>query len=235
MNIVLVYAMQAEAAPFLAHCSAAELPMPGPSWLPFRLFRCVHERHDVLALVSGVDARFGVDNIGLEAATLMASVAIEHLRPDLMISCGTAGAFAARGAGIGTVYLGDTFLFHDRHVPMPGFAESALSRTQTWDAGVLAQALGLARVTVSSGSSLKRSEDDIAVMRAYDVHAKEMEVAALAWVCQLAGIPLLAVKSVTNLLDRESASEEQFLENFPAAVAALSRETRRVLDALKTA
>jgi len=232
MNIVLVYAMQAEADPFLARSHAVEVAMPGPAWLPFRLFRCAHGRHALHALVSGVDARFGVDNIGLEAATLMACVAIEHLRPELLVSCGTAGGFAARGAGIGTVYLGDTFLFHDRHVPLPGFAQSALSKTRTYDADALARALGLARVAVSSGSSLQRRDEDIAVMHAHDAHAKEMEVAALAWVCQLAGVPLLAIKSVTNLLDREGSSEAQFRANFPVAVAALAQETGRVLDAL---
>lgn len=235
MNIVLVYAMQAEADPFLARCSAVEVAMPGPSWLPFRLFRCAHDRHEVHALVSGVDARFGVDNIGLEAATLMAYVAIEQWRPALMISCGTAGGFAARGAQIGTVYVGDTFLFHDRHVPLPGFAQSGLSKTRTYDAAALAEALGLTRIAVSSGSSLRRSDDDIAVMHAHDVHAKEMEVAALAWVCQLAGVPLLAIKSVTNLLDHDSRSEDQFRTHFPVAVAALARETERVLATLGAA
>lgn len=231
-GIVLMYAMQAEADPLLVQCNAVEMPLPGPAWLPFRLFRCTHAGREFQALVSGVDTRFDVDNIGLEAATLMAYVAIEKLQPALMISCGTAGGFAALGAQIGTVYLGDTFLFHDRHVPLPGFEHSALSKTRTFDAGALAQRLGLARVTVSSGSSLLRSAADIAVMQTHDVHAKEMEVAALAWVCQLAGVPLLAVKSVTNLLDHEVSSEAQFAENFPVAVQALARETQRVLDAL---
>lgn len=231
-GVVLMYAMQAEAEPLLAHCKSTEIPLPGPAWLPFRLFRCDYAAGQFHALISGVDTRFDVDNIGLEAATLMAYIAIEKLRPALMISCGTAGGFSALGAQIGTVYLSDTFLFHDRHVPLPGFDRSALSKTQTYDATALAQRLGLARVTVSSGSSLQRSAADIAVMQAHEVHAKEMEVAALAWVCQLAGVPLLAIKSVTNLLDHDASSEEQFAQNFPVAVDALARETWRVLDAL---
>lgn len=231
-GIVLMYAMQAEGEPLLAHCHAVEMPLPGPAWLPFRLFRCTQGARTFHALVSGVDTRFDVDNIGLEAATLMAYVAIEKLQPALMVSCGTAGGFAALGAQIGTVYLGDTFLFHDRHVPLPGFDRSGISKTRTFDVTTLAQRLGLARVTVSSGSSLLRSDADISVMQAHEAHAKEMEVAALAWVCQLAGVPLLAIKSVTNLLDHEVSSEAQFAENFPVAVQALTRETLRVLAAL---
>lgn len=233
MKVVMLFAMQAEAAPLLAATAARELPLPGPAWLPFRLYRCAVPGLDLQALVSGVDARFAVDNIGLEAATLMAFHAVRELAPDLLVSCGTAGGFAAHGAGIGTVYLADTFLFHDRHVPLPGFAQSALSRTQTWDATPLAVRLGLPRVTVSSGSSLLRSETDLAVMRDHDARAKEMEVAAVAWVCQLSATPLLAIKSVTNLLDAaDDSSEAQFERHFASAVAALTRETQRVLAAL---
>lgn len=232
MNPVLLYAMQAEADPFLQSCSAHEETMPGPSWLPFRLFRGACDGKPFRALVSGVDTRFDVDNIGLEAATLMSYLAISELRPDLLLSCGTAGGFAAHGAGIGTVYLADTFLFHDRHVPLPGFAESGLSKSQTFDAGPLAARLQLPRVTVSSGSSLKRSQAEIDVMREHDVRAKEMEVAAVAWVCQMSRMPLLAIKSITNLLDHDDSSEAQFQRHFSEAVQALAIQTRRVLGAL---
>lgn len=232
MKVVLLYAMQAEADPFLQACKSMELPFPGPSWLPFRQFHCEFDGLDLHALVSGTDTRFDVDNIGLEAATLLSYLAILELQPDLLVSCGTAGGFAEHGAEIGTVYLADTFLFHDRHVPLPGFEQSALSKTQTFDARALAEKLHLPRVTVSSGSSLKRSDADIAVMQAHDVRAKEMEVAAAAWVCQLSATPLLAIKSVTNLLDSAESSEDQFQRHFGLAVQSLSLQTRRVLAAI---
>jgi len=233
MNIVLLYAMQAEAEPFLRHCKTTELPLPGPTaWLPFRLFRCLLGDRELHVLVSGTDARFDVDNIGLEAATLLSYLAIRELQPDLLISCGTAGGFSGYGARIGTVYLADTFLFHDRHVPLPGFEHSALSKTKTFDALALAKKLNLPRVTVSSGSSLQRSDADLAIMAEHDVRAKEMEVAAIAWVCQLSGTPLLAIKSITNLLDVAESSEEQFQRHFAFAVQALALQTRRVLKAL---
>lgn len=232
MSTLLLYAMQAEANPLLQLAGANPVPLPAPPWLPFRLYRGQLDGREVHALVSGIDARYDVDNIGLEAATLMAYVAIDALKPGLVVSCGTAGGFAAHGAQVGTVYLADTFLFHDRHVPLPGFRESALSITRTFDAGLLAERLALERVTVSSGSSLQRAESDIAVMLANDVRAKEMEVAAIAWVCQLAGMPLLAVKSVTNLLDHPDSSEAQFERHFGVAVDALTAQVRRVLAAL---
>lgn len=232
MNIVLLYAMQAEAEPFLQAVDAHEVDCPGASWLPFRLFQfCLHEQR-VHAMVSGADARFQVDNIGLEPATLMAYTAIHHLAPDLLISAGTAGGFDALGATIGTVYLADHFLFHDRHVPLEGFEQSALSLVSTFDAKTLAEQLQLPRVTASSGSSLKRSADDIAVMKLHHVGAKEMEAAAIAWVAQLSNTPLLAIKSITNVLEHEESSEAQFTRHFALAVQALTHQTKRVLSAL---
>ena len=41
------------------------------------------------------------------------------LRPDLIISVGTAGGFAARGAAIGDVFVATGFANHDRRIPLP--------------------------------------------------------------------------------------------------------------------
>lgn len=43
----------------------------------------------------------------------------QALRPDLIISVGTAGGFAARGAAIGDVFVATGFANHDRRIPLP--------------------------------------------------------------------------------------------------------------------
>ncbi len=43
----------------------------------------------------------------------------QALRPDLVISVGTAGGFAARGAAIGDVFVATGFANHDRRIPLP--------------------------------------------------------------------------------------------------------------------
>lgn len=232
MRLCFLFAMQSEAERFLQALSATPQSVPWPSWLPFRLFHSAFAEHDIHLIISGEDQRFSVDNIGLEAASLMTYLALENLQPDLLISAGTCGGFAANGAQIGTVYLADTFLFHDRHVPLPGFADSSISHTKTYDVSALAESLALPITTVSSGSSLLKQDSDLAVMARFNVGAKEMEVAAVAWVCQLASQPMLALKSVTNLLDEQDSSEQQFVRHFALAVQRLTHESLRLLEVL---
>jgi nucleoside phosphorylase len=61
----------------------------------------------------------GVDNVGTVPAALTAYLAIQTLKPDLVISLGTAGGFKAKGGEIGDVYISTGFANHDRHIPIP--------------------------------------------------------------------------------------------------------------------
>ena len=61
----------------------------------------------------------GVDNVGTVPASLTAYLAIQTLKPDIVISIGTAGGFKAKGGEIGDVYVATAFANHDRHIPIP--------------------------------------------------------------------------------------------------------------------
>ena len=61
----------------------------------------------------------GVDNVGTVPASLTAFLAIQTLKPDVVISIGTAGGFKAKGGEIGDVYVATAFANHDRHIPIP--------------------------------------------------------------------------------------------------------------------
>jgi 5'-methylthioadenosine nucleosidase len=61
----------------------------------------------------------GVDNVGTVPAAITAYLAVHEFSPDLVISVGTAGGFAARGAKIGDVFLATGFANHDRRIPIP--------------------------------------------------------------------------------------------------------------------
>ena len=61
----------------------------------------------------------GVDNVGTVPAAVVAYLAVHEFAPDLVISVGTAGGFAARGAKIGEVFLATGFANHDRRIPIP--------------------------------------------------------------------------------------------------------------------
>lgn len=232
-RVTLLVAMQAEAAMLVERLGLAPAVPPWPGWLPCRLWRGRIAGLAIELVTSGTDPRYGCDNIGLEPAAAMALAAIEHLRPELLVSAGTAGGFAARGAVVGTVYLSaGEFRFHDRHVPLAGFEASALGGYPSLCVRALATELGLPQGPVSSGSSLRRDEAEVAALAASGVVAKEMEAAAEAWVASLAGVPFFAVKAITNLLDAPGASEEQFRRNLAAAVTALTATLQRLLPVL---
>lgn len=62
--------------------------------------------------------------------------------------------------------------------------------------------------------------------------AKEMEAAAEAWIGQLFSVPLIAVKSITNLVDHDNASEEEFIKNLSYASERLTEVLIQLIDTL---
>lgn len=59
---------------------------------------------------------------------------------------------------------------------------------------------------------------------------KEMEAAAIAWVCSLSQTPFFCVKSITDIVDGERATTEEFLENLGSAAASLQATLPKVLE-----
>lgn len=232
-KILIIVAMQAEAKPIIDRLVMDEMVQNFDNDLPFRYFTKVRQNQEIVLMVSGTDPRYGVDNIGTQASTLMAYIGISQFNPDLVISAGTAGGFAEIGAKIGSVYLSDgDFVFHDRQVPLPGFDKQGTGNYPALNTRALAKLLGLPYGRVSSGSSFQKNSAQLQQIKNSGAVAKEMEAAAIAWVCWLKAVPLLAIKSITNLLDQESDSENQFIENFDIAAFELSRQLSRVLESL---
>jgi adenosylhomocysteine nucleosidase/5'-methylthioadenosine nucleosidase len=230
MHSLILMAMRDEAAPIVEEGRFIEAHGVLHPRLPMRLFRGNVGQLDVSLVIAGVDNRHGVDNVGSEPAALMAFDAIDRLKPDLVISAGTAGGLSAQGADIGTVYLSqDHFVFHDRHVPLPGLRESAVGRYPAMNVSSMARELALPTGVISTGSSLEKAEKELEQLRATGAVAKEMEAAGIAWVAMLMGKPMLAVKAITNLVDQENQSEVEFTKNFAVAAQALRRELFRVL------
>ena len=57
-----------------------------------------------------------------------------------------------------------------------------------------------------------------------------MEAAALAWVASLHEVPFFSVKSITDLMDSEKTTQEEFLENLHAASEALKDACFTIID-----
>ena len=233
-HIVLCFAMYDEAKALIQKTGVIENTQLFHSKLPQRIFQGKYKDFSLSIVTSGTDTRYdNVDNIGCEAAVLSAYESIRILTPDLVISAGTAGGFSKRGAVIGKVYLShQSIFFHDRHVPLPGFQESAIGAYPCVDAIELAKQLNLDVGTISSGSSLQKSSSDIDLIEKYGAIAKEMEAAAIAWVSMLFNTPFLAVKSITNIVDENNKSEEAFLGNFDLACVSLTNTIIQLLNKL---
>lgn len=59
---------------------------------------------------------------------------------------------------------------------------------------------------------------------------KEMEVASIAWVADHAQTPLFSVKVVTDIVDGDRPSHEEFMENLGIASKSLQEELPKVLS-----
>jgi nucleoside phosphorylase len=218
----MIFAMLSEAIPTVNKLGLIEV---SPPWgkAPSRLYMGKFEGLELSCLVNGIDEINGVDLIGPVPATYSATLACSYIKPDVIVSCGTAGLLSEDLSEIGKTYLSkQKCIFHDRNVPLPGFDVSSLGNYPVLDVSDLAFAIGASQGIVSSGSSLALSQADINIMQANNAKIKDMECAAIAWVCSLSQTPFFAIKSITNVLLREELSEDQFIDNFDLAVSNLS-------------
>lgn len=69
-------------------------------------------------------------------------------------------------------------------------------------------------------------------MQEHNASVKEMEVAAIAYVTDHANLPLIAVKVVTDIVDGDKPSHEEFLENLHKAAESLQTQLPRVVTYL---
>lgn len=226
--------MTAEAAPVVERLGLAPAESPWDDRLPPRLWSGRVESGSGTVEVDlvwlGSDERHSVDLIGTSAATLATTLLLTHRRVDLVISAGTAGGFVSRGGEIGKVYLSRSpICFHDRRVPIDGFRESALGEHPCIDAAAIASALGYELGVVSTGDSLDAPTLDLEAMNALGTHAKEMEAAGVAWIASRLGVPMLAVKAITDLVDGPHATETEFMEHLHTASDRLGEAVTRVV------
>ena len=217
MRVALLFAMHAEAAPVVAALGLLPVESSDPR-LGFVQYTGTFHGLEVTLSQNGTDARHGVDRIGTQAATLNAYVTLTQHQPDLCINAGTAGGFVKRGAAIGDVILSHgTMRFHDRRIPIPGFDAWGVGSYPSLVLPAVAARLGLREGAISTSDSLDATAECHARMDAHDTHAKEMEAASIAWVCSLLGVPFLALKAITDLVDGGAPTATEFTKNLQHA------------------
>ena len=176
------------------------------------------------------------DLIGCEAAAVTTQVAIQRLQPDLVISCGTCGGWQRYGARVGQTYIADGVMFHDRRVPGDNeWDTQGLGNYPVWEGSWrIAEALGLPMGKVTTGSSFDLSPEEEALIDANGGRLKEMEGAAVAFVCSLYNVPVMLVKAVTNLRDAEEEDIDSFHENLKKASLSLTETIKKIITTLSS-
>ncbi len=229
-RIAIIMAMKSEAEALLQSLDLHKQTQPFRLGLPFELYQGDFAGAQTALLVSGIDPDFQVDNVATVPASLMTYLAVEKFNPDLVVNAGTAGGFAGRGCEIGDVYLGSgTFCFHDRRIPLAGFDRYGIGRYSCYDTAALAADLQLKTGTISTGNSLDLQDKDLQIIEENEAIIKDMEAAAIAWVCRTLSVPMIAMKAITDLIDKGAPTETQFVQNFHLAVRNLHQKTLELL------
>ena len=230
-KICFIIAMEAEARPLIERFGL-QLIEGYFGHLPTLLYSGLLNGKELNVVLNGKMG--GLDLVGCEPATLTAQLAIERLHPDLIVNAGTCGAFKADGSQIGDVYLSEGgIMFHDRRIGDDGgWHEMGLGNYPCIDATDIASTLGLKLGKCTTGSSLDMTDTDLAIIRRHGGMLKDMEAGAIAYVAALHKVPLLCVKSVTDLCDGGRATEEEFRENLSMASLALRNACTKIIEYL---
>ncbi len=235
-RILLVVAMEAEAQPIRAALGLGAEPVGLHPAFPSTMVA-----DGALAVATnGVDARFEIDAIASQPAVVTTFTAVEAHRPDLVISAGTAGGFEGRGGAIGDVFVStEPVRYHDRRIDIPvwdAYGEGAYPVADL-GGGVddLLAAMGAKPGRMTTGNSLDAPPIDMATMDRFGADAKDMEAAAVAWVCEHLGVDFLAVKAITDLVDHPEATAEQFRRNLALATERLADAVATLVAALSAA
>lgn len=231
-KICYVVAMQAEAQPFIDHYGVVEVKdFFAP--LPCKLYQANMDGMELSIVLNG--RQHGSDLIGCEAASVATLSAIQKLHPDIVVNSGTCGGFKSDGADIADVFIGNKAMFHDRRVPGDNeWDTQALGNYPVFEGSAdLAAALGFRMGKVTTGSSLDMQPCDLEIIKNNGGQLKDMEGAAVAFVCSILNVPVLFVKSVTDLCDSGAETFEEFSRNLSAACESLRKANIKVIEYLK--
>ncbi len=232
MKICYIVAMEAEAKPFVEKFGVEKVESAFGK-LPCLLYQHrLSEKDSLYIVVNG--QQHGSSLIGCEAASITTLKAIETIQPDIVINSGTCGAFKKNGAEIGKVYIGNGVMFHDRRVMGDDkwYTQSIGNYRLSARSEEIAAALNMPMGKVTTGSSLDIQPCDLEIMAQHGGELKDMEGAAVAFVCSLLGIPCLLVKSVTDLIDGGENTLDEFLRNLAHASEELSKANVRIVEYL---
>lgn len=232
-------AMEAEAKPLIEHLELKNITTDFfPRQVPFHAFRGKYnEQYTITVITNGKDHIYktNVDNCGTVPAAVASFATFQKMTTkkgvDLVINAGTCGGFKRKGSNIGDVYVVNEFANHDRRIPIPSFEEYGIGKLQSsLTVEKLASTLQYKTGICTTGNSLDKTDADDQLMLSNDASVKDMEAAAIAWSCELFDLPFLGLKVVTDIVDGDKPTQDEFLENLHTASKSLQEALPKVLD-----
>mmetsp|Transcript_11711 Transcript_11711/g.17179 ORF Transcript_11711/g.17179 Transcript_11711/m.17179 type:complete len:279 (+) Transcript_11711:39-875(+) len=237
-HVIVSIAMEAEATPLVDHLELKEDKSAFPPQVPFRAYSgsICDSSTKITVITSGKDIAHetGVDNVGTVPAALSAYLALQNLPDaDILINAGTAGGFGRKGAEIGDVFLTTAVANHDRRISIPVFTPYGVGKLNSVvDTATLASRNNFKTGICTTGNSLEKTPEDEKHMLENDASVKDMEAAAIAWSCELHGIPFVGLKVVTDIVDGDVPAQDEFMENLSTASKSLQAAVPKLLESM---
>ena len=186
---------------------------------------------EVFVVCNGKCITYGCDSVGKVPAAVVTHMAINELKPDILINAGTCGGFASQGCAIGDVFVVSQCKVHDARIPLPVLEDYGVGSWKPRSAMNLVTFLGVKSGILTTGDSLDCPDIDRDTIAKSGAHVKDMEGSAIAYIAKINGdVPVILIKSVTDIVDGGRATQEEFLENLHTAATALMDKMTKTLD-----
>jgi len=204
---VFLFAMNAEAEPFINKVGAEETKRIGP----MVLYSFSISGTDFGVICYGESQRFHCDRIGTEAAMLAAHIAVCEFSTHWLISVGTCGSFDARLSAGDLISAGPIANYYDHRVPIDAFSGYSQGAYPLYECEVLNDQPNIHRGMVATGHSLDLSPRCQTRLEASGAITKEMELAAIAQYADEFGYRASGLKVVSNAAGDHA--HDEFAEN----------------------
>lgn len=194
--------------------------------------------------LNGVDVILLKSGIGKVNAAMSTTILLERFRPDYVINTGSAGGFSA-SLNVGDIVISSEVVHHDVDVTVFGYEYGqvpGMPARYAADAKLVAiaeasaeriQGIQVVKGLIATGDSFMNDPERVAFVREKltDLHAVEMEGAAIAQVCFQFGVPFVVIRALSDIAGKESnVSFEQFLHK---AALHSSELVQMMVDELK--
>lgn len=233
-DIFILIAMQAEADLVINKLNLSSFSNESLAPLPSACYQGKYRGLNIVLATHGTNPSKSYDLVGTQFAAITTWALLKTYHPNIVINAGTAGGFIQQGANIGDVYV-NAFgcQYHDRRISIPSYQEFSSKVFSSNIANNLSQHLSMLKsALVSTGNSLDTHPEEVAHIRRTGAQVKDMEAACVAEVASLFGKEIIALKAITDCLDGEHPSAEEFMKNLHFASSKLAEMVICVVDTL---